>query len=67
MTDAQQKAAEASAARYLNSKKIESLVADKIKAHVLTTENLTKLAEFVSEELNHSSESYQEELNTIEK
>ena len=55
------------AARYLNSKKMESLVVDKIKAHVLTTENLTKLAEFVSEELNHSSESYQEELDTIEK
>ena len=33
----------------------------------MTTENLTKLAEFVSEDLNCNSESYQEELNTIEK
>ena len=54
-------------ARYLNSKKLEGLVIDKIRDHILTTENLTKLAEFVSEELNCNSESYQEELNTIEK
>lgn len=53
-------------ARYLNSKKLEGLVVDKIKAHVLTSENLTKLAEFVSEELNRNSEVYQEELKTIE-
>jgi site-specific DNA recombinase len=53
-------------ARYLNSKKLESIVIDKIKNHVLTTENLTKLAEFVSQELSYSSESYKEESNTIE-
>ncbi len=53
-------------ARYLNSKKLEGTVVDKIKAHVLTTENLTKLAEFVSEEFNHNSDAYQEELKTIE-
>ena len=54
-------------ARYLNSRKLESIVIDKIKAHVLSTENLTKLAEFVSQELNCNSESYREECNTIEK
>ena len=42
-------------ARYLNSKKLEGLVIDKIRDHILTTENLTKLAEFVSQELNHNS------------
>jgi ABC-type dipeptide/oligopeptide/nickel transport system permease subunit len=39
-------------ARYLNSKKLENIVADKIRDHVLTSENLTKLAEFVCQELN---------------
>ena len=54
------------AARYLNSKKLEGVVLDKIRAHVLTTENLTKLAEFATEELNHNSETHQEEMNMID-
>jgi DNA invertase Pin-like site-specific DNA recombinase len=54
-------------ARYLNAKKMESVVIDKIRAHILTPENLTTLAEFVSEELNSNMESYRGELNTIEK
>ncbi len=51
---------------YLNSRKLESLVVDKIKAHVLTPENLTSLAELVSDELNSNSATYCEELCTIE-
>jgi len=38
-------------ARYLNSKNWRVLVVDKIKAHVLSNENLTKLADFVSQEI----------------
>jgi site-specific DNA recombinase len=55
------------AARYLNSKKLDGTVIDKIKKHVLTPENLTKLAEFVSQELDSDLESYQKELGPIEK
>jgi DNA invertase Pin-like site-specific DNA recombinase/archaellum component FlaC len=53
--------------RYLNSRKLECLVVDKIKAHVLTTENLTNLAELVTNELNCNSEVYREELGTMDK
>ena len=51
---------------YLNARRLESLVVDKIKAVVLTRENLTRLAEYVTTELNSSSESHQEELETVE-
>jgi hypothetical protein len=54
-------------ARYLNSRKLEGIIIDKIKSHVLTSENLSKLAEFVSKELNSNLESCHEDLNTIEK
>jgi site-specific DNA recombinase len=54
-------------ARYLNSRKLEATIIDKIKSHVLTSENLFKLAEFVSQELNSNLESFHNDLNMIEK
>ena len=38
-------------AHYLNSAKFESLVVDKIKKHILTSDNLTQLVQLVNEEM----------------
>jgi len=38
-------------ARYLNSQQFENLVVDKIKEHILTRENITKLVLLVNEEI----------------
>jgi site-specific DNA recombinase len=54
-------------ARYLNTKNLERIVIDKIRSHVLTSENLTGLAEFVSQELNSNLESYKKDIDVIEK
>jgi site-specific DNA recombinase len=52
--------------RYLNAKKVEGLVIDKIKKRVLTASNLTKLVKLVTEELNTNLETYRVELSTID-
>jgi hypothetical protein len=50
---------------YLNSVKFEHLVTSKIKEHILTTENLTKLVELVNEEMDAASTSYRDEIETV--
>jgi len=50
---------------YLNSRKFESLVIDKIKEHILTEENLTKLVCLVNEQMDSASREYQNELKLI--
>ena len=52
-------------ARYLNSTKFEGLVVDKVKEHILTPDNLTRLVELVNEEMDRNSKSYQDELDAI--
>ena len=51
--------------RYLNSRKFEGLVIDKIKEHILTEEHLTKLVYLVNEQMDDASREYQEELKLI--
>jgi site-specific DNA recombinase len=52
--------------RYLNSRSFEKLVIDKIKEHILTTENLTKLVQIVNEEMDGLAVEYRERLYSIE-
>jgi site-specific DNA recombinase len=51
--------------RYLNSQQFESLVIDKIKEHVLTTENLTRLVHIVNEEMGSLSAEYRQRLDIV--
>jgi site-specific DNA recombinase len=51
--------------RYLNSQQFESLVIEKIKEHVLTTENLTKLVHIVNEEMDSLVPEYRQRLDSI--
>ena len=50
---------------YLNARKFESLVIDKIKAHVLTEDNLRELVRLVNEEMDAKASVYREGLDTI--
>jgi site-specific DNA recombinase len=50
---------------YLNSSKFENLVVKKIKEHILTVENLSKLVDLVNEEIDVLSNGYADELETI--
>ena len=52
-------------ARYLNSQRFEELVINKIKEYILTPEHLSQLVEMVNEEMDASSFSYRQELETI--
>ena len=52
-------------ARYLNSRKFEELVINKVKEHILTEENLRELARQVNEEMDTSVVRYWEELDII--
>ncbi len=61
------KGAGACKAAYLNSGKFEKLVVSKIKEHILTPENLTRLVEMVNEEMDATTSSYSVEMDTIEK
>ena len=45
--------------KYLNSNKFEGLVIDKIKEHILTSENLTRLVHLVNEEMDSACKSHQ--------
>jgi site-specific DNA recombinase len=51
--------------RYLNSQQFEGLVIDKIKKHVLTTENLTRLVHIVNEEMDSLAVDYRQRLGIV--
>ncbi len=51
--------------KYLNSKKLEGLVIDKIKEHILTEKHLTKLVYLVNEQIDEASKEFQEELKLL--
>jgi len=51
--------------RYLNSQQFENLVIGKIKEHVLTTDNLTKLVEMINEEMDGLATEYNERLHIV--
>lgn len=51
-------------ARYHNSRRLENLVVDNIKEHILTNENMAKLAEEVARQMSSNSEQYLVELDT---
>jgi site-specific DNA recombinase len=50
---------------YLNARKLESLVIDKIKEHILTEENLRELVRLVNEEMDGQASEYQDRLDTV--
>ncbi len=52
-------------APYLNAKKFEGLVIDKIKEHILTEENLRELVKLVNEEMDAATKDYKERLRGI--
>jgi site-specific DNA recombinase len=52
-------------AHYLNSRKFEVAVIQKIKEGILTEENLTRMVELVNQDMDTNSIQYQDELNTI--
>ena len=52
-------------ARYLNSRKFEEVVINKVKEHILTEENLRELARVINEEMDTSVMKYREELDVI--
>ncbi len=51
--------------KYLNSRKFEGMVIDKIKEHILTEEHLKELVYLVNEQIDDASKGYQEELELI--
>jgi len=51
--------------RYLNSRQFEGLIIDKIKEHVLTTENLTRLVHIVNEEMDNLAAEYHQRLDIV--
>ena len=59
------KGASSCPAHYLNSKTFETAVIDKIKEHILTTDNLTKLVKMVNEEMDGLSVDYRQHLYSI--
>jgi site-specific DNA recombinase len=52
-------------ARYLNSRKFEEVVINKVKEHILTEENLCELARLINEEMDASLIKYRDELDVI--
>jgi len=59
------KGAGACPSRYLSSQKFEGLVVDKIKEHILTEDNLTRLVSLVNEQMDRASGEYRDELKLI--
>ena len=51
--------------RRLNSQKFENLVIDKIKQHILTTENLTKFVHIVNEEIDGMAATLRQHMNSV--
>ena len=60
------KGAQSCPSRYLNAGKLEELVIEKIRDHVLTPANLIRLAKMVTEELNRNVAIYETEIRTID-
>jgi len=60
------KGAQSCPSRYLNARKLEELVIEKIREHVLTPANLIRLAKMVTEELNRNVATYETEIRTID-
>ena len=52
-------------APYLNSRKFEALITGKIRDHILTENNLTRLVRMVNEEMDSASSLCKDELDTI--
>jgi site-specific DNA recombinase len=60
------KGAQSCPSRYLNAGKLEDLVIEKIKEHVLTPAKLIRLAKMVTEELNRNMATYETEIRTVD-
>ncbi|MDD5644713.1 MAG: recombinase family protein [bacterium] len=54
-------------AKLINKKKIEALVIERLKTHILTEENLMELMNMVLDEMNANKKDSQQQLDTIEK
>ena len=52
-------------ARYINSQKLEKMVINKVKEHILTRDHLSQLVQMVNEEMDDSASKYQERLDTV--
>lgn len=52
-------------ARYINSRKFEALVVQKIKDGILTEENLTRIVKLVNQDMDVNSIQYQDELRVV--
>jgi len=52
-------------AQYINSRRFEELIINKIKGHILTYENLSQLVYLVNEEMDASAGEYHTHLNTV--
>jgi len=52
--------------RYYNAAKLENLVINKIREHILTPENMKELAELICEEFNNSFKEYRTEIDSID-
>jgi site-specific DNA recombinase len=60
------KGAQSCPSRYLNASKLEELVIEKIRDHVLPPANLIRLAKMATEELNRNAAVYETEIQTID-
>jgi site-specific DNA recombinase len=60
------KGAQSCPSRYLNAGKLEELVVEQIRDHVLPPANLIRLARMVTEELNRNVATYESEIRTID-
>jgi len=52
-------------AHYLNSRKFEQIVVDKIKEHILTEENLRELVRLVNEDVDSAAVNYRDGLDSV--
>jgi site-specific DNA recombinase len=59
------KGADSCPSHYLNSEKFERIVTEKIKAHILTTDNLKELVRLVNEELDLASGDDRDRLGAV--
>ncbi|MDO8588684.1 MAG: hypothetical protein Q7T82_16775 [Armatimonadota bacterium] len=60
------KGAGACPGRYLNSRRFENAVIEKIKEHVLTRDNLTRLVDIVNEETDGHKVEYRQRLESLD-
>ena len=59
------KGAQTCAARYIPSKKLERIVIEKIREHILTEVNLVEMVRLVNEEIEAANGSYYEQMGTV--